>query len=128
MSHSRAHWPGPTSIPTRSARPAAQAHSEAIVLVPLLYFGVAGGLLSATAVVLLKREQLSFAWPFAISLAFLALAAGVWARSIEIIPYAIGFGAFASVLPFVLSYYGGRFLALRASKFLGSRWRRSAGS
>ncbi|WP_133155285.1 MULTISPECIES: hypothetical protein [Roseateles] len=101
----------------------AYAHSEAVVLGVLVYFGLGGGLVAGPIAVVAKRAKLSFAWPFAAFLGILSVFAAVWSRSIEVIPYAIAYGAFVSVLPFVISYYLSRFVAQRINQAISARSR-----
>jgi hypothetical protein len=101
--------------------PSAHAHGEAMVLGVLLQVGLGGGLLAGVSVVAVRRERLSFAWPFAAFLGTLAVTAAIWAQSLTAIPYAIAYGAFAAVLPFVLAYYAARYVAVRVQAFWRAR-------
>jgi hypothetical protein len=105
----------------------AHAHGEAMVLGVLLQFGLGGGLLAGILVVALRREHLSFAWPFAALLGILAIVASIWAQSLAAMPYAIAYGAFAAVLPFVLAYYAARYAAVRVRVLWRNR-RKPSGS
>ena len=99
----------------------ANAHGEAMILGMLLYFGLGGGMVGGILVVATHRDELSFAWPFAWFLAVLCVVAAVWASSVEIVPYAIAYASFASVLPFVLTFYATRYLAVRVRQYFRSR-------
>ena len=96
----------------------AYAHDGGMILLFILLWAglcLCLGFVSGVAVVLLGREHLSFIWPFVTCLLVSAAVAFVWN------PYVIGYGAFAGVLPFLMTYYAGRYVALKTRKSIRSR-------
>jgi hypothetical protein len=99
----------------------AQAHGEAVIFALLLWVGLFGGVAAGALEALNPWRKLGPGLWFAIYLCILAVCAGIAARSLEAIPYAVGYGAFFGVIPFMLLFFLSRFLANTIRSYRCSR-------
>ena len=104
-----------------AASTSAHAHGEAVVFALLLWIGLFGGMVAGALEALNPWHKLGPGWWFAIYLGVLALCASIAARSLEAIPYAIGYGAFLGVVPFMLLFFLSRFVASTIRSYRSSR-------
>jgi hypothetical protein len=100
--------------------PAAHAHGEAVVFALLLWVGVFGGVIAGALEAVNPWRKLGPGWWFAIYLVALAVFGSIAAGSLEAAPYAVGYGAFLGVVPFMILFFLSRFLATAIRSYRSS--------
>jgi peptidoglycan/LPS O-acetylase OafA/YrhL len=99
----------------------AQGHGQAVIFALLLWVGLFGGIAAGALEALNPWRKLGPGWWFVIYLSLLALCASVAASSLEAIPYALGYGAFFGVVPFMLLFFLSRYMANTIRSYRSSR-------
>lgn len=99
----------------------AHAHGEAVIFASLLWIGLFGGVLAGALSAIGALPRFGASHWFLLYLALLAVAGAAVLQSLEVIPYAMGYGAFFGVIPFFVLFHVARYAATTVRAYRSAR-------